>query len=152
MTDKFNNNEILNAFAFDENNDGILDNIVGYKKDTTGKIVEVSLDYDGDNKADTKIFFEYNSDGRIIKKYIDKNFDDNIDSIEIYEYDENGNITKKYDDNADGKIDYIERINDDGELIVEDIRDLKQKVKEALTDVAQETLKDLKSMISILKK
>ena len=81
----YDDSQIVNAIAFDENNDGILDNITGYKRDFLGRIVEVNLDFDGDNITDSKIFFEYDDQNRLIKKYTDKNQDGKIDAIEYYE-------------------------------------------------------------------
>lgn len=131
----YNDRQLAEVLAFDENNDGELDNIVGYKRDGLQRVVEVYLDYDGDGIADSKIFFEYDNFSRIIKKYMDKNLDGKIDATETYEYDANGNKTTYYDDNADGKVDYIETVDDDGNAYIEDVRDLKQKLKESINDL-----------------
>ena len=122
-------------FVFDENDDGIIDNIVEYKTDAFGRIIEICLDYDGDNVTDSKVFFEYGIDGKINKVYKDKNHDGIIDSIATYEYDSSGNKTVYYDDNADGKVDYIEKIDENGLTVIKDVRDFKQKIKETLKDI-----------------
>ncbi|MBQ9245479.1 hypothetical protein IJ182_04335 [bacterium] len=134
MSNEFDN-EVAKVLAFDENDDGTLDYIVSFQRNALGQIVEVCLDYDGDNKADSKIIFEYDALGRIIKKYKDKNHDGIIDAIETYEYDSSGNRTTKYDDNADGIIDYVETIDNEGKTVVEDVRDLKQKISDAIKDI-----------------
>ena len=137
MSENFSNEDLnaIKCLAFDENEDGVLDNIVGYKRNAQGRIVEISLDYDGDEMADSKIFFEYDLMGRILKKYTDKNHDGKIDAIVTFSYNDDGSVTKNYDDNADGKIDYVETVNKDGSSVIEDVRDLKQKIKETIQDI-----------------
>ncbi len=125
----------LEGFMLDDNEDGALDNIVGYKRDSSGRIVELSIDFDGDNMADSKIFIEYDNAGRIYKVYRDKNHDGTIDSVVIYEYGADETRTVQYDDNADGKIDYIEKIDESGLTTITDVRDFKQKFKEAFKEI-----------------
>ena len=121
------------CLVFDENEDGKLDEIIGYKKDAQGRIVEISIGYNGDGQTNGKVFFEYDSSGRITKKCSDKNNDGKIDYIINYKYNEDGSVSKYYDDNADGKIDFAENIKD-GKVVIEDVRDLTklQKLKEVL--------------------
>ena len=125
----------IKCLVFDENEDGILDNIVEFTKNGLGRVATISLDYDGDGKIDTKIYLEYNDDGSISKKCIDKNLDGKIDAIEIYSYDENGFKTVQYDDNADGKIDFIEMTDENGETIIKDKRGNTQKIVETIKNV-----------------
>ena len=85
-----------------------------------------------DNIPDAAVFFEYSETGRVVKKSIDKNLSGVINAVVEYDYDENGNPVVLYDDDADGKIDFIERINEAGETAIDDIRSKKQKFTDIL--------------------
>jgi len=121
----------LYFLAFDENEDGILDDIVEFSTNEQGLVSEVLIDYNHDYRADMKIYFEYDATGRLIKKSKDKNLNGEIDSIETYEYDENGKATIIYDDNADGKADYLE--TPDGEI--KDLRKKKDIILERIRNI-----------------
>ena len=132
-----NQNEVkeLGCLLFDENEDGSLDNIVEYHKDEYGNIVAISLDFDGDGVADAKAYLEYDEQGRIVKKSMDKDSDGKIDSVVYYEYDENGKASAKYDDNADGKVDYVEATDENGKTTITDVRGRTQKIMETIKNV-----------------
>ena len=125
----------LKCFIFDENEDGKIDIIVEYTKDELGRIITVTLDYDNDGIPDSKIYLEYDAEGNICKKGIDKNLNGKIDSIVIFERDNQGNISVHYDDNADGKIDFIETTDENGNITIKDTRGTIQKVKETIKNV-----------------
>ncbi len=127
--------KVLEGLIFDENCDGSLDNIVDYSKDAFGNILSASLDFDGDGVADSKVYFEYDDQGRMVQKSMDKNSDGKIDSVAYYKYDEAGNVSVHYDDNADGKVDYVETTDADGKTVIKDIRDKKQKIMETIKNV-----------------
>ncbi len=130
------NDNLTNVtLIFDENFDGELDNVIEYKENEQGKICEVSLDYDKDGTADLKIFYIYDNVGRLYKKYIDSNLDGKIDSIQTFVFDENGKVTIEYDDNADGKVDYIEFENELGKTEIKDVRDIKTKLENMVKDI-----------------
>jgi|GEM_PF-6208615 len=141
MTEFMNdeNRSELNVLVFDENDDGMLDNIVSFERNERGLISKVLLDFDGDNTPECAVFLEYDEIGKLKKKSIDKNLSGKINAVVEYDYDENGNPIVCYDDDADGKIDFIERKNAEGKTVVDDIRSRKQK----FTD----TLKGLKEII-----
>lgn len=123
------------ALVFDEDTDGTIDSVIEYKTNGINQIISVSLDNDDDGNVDRKIFFEYDNEGRLSKKLKDSNNNGVIDSIVIYEYDQEGNVTVHYDDNADGKVDYIETKDNNGEIVITDVRDLKQKMLETLPQI-----------------
>ena len=50
-------------------------------------------------------------------------------------YDENGKITTHYDDNADGKVDYIESTDENGKTTITDVRGTVQKIAETIKNV-----------------
>lgn len=127
--------KVLEGLIFDENCDGSLDNIVDYSKDEFGNVISASLDFDGDGVADSKVYFEYDEQGRIVQKSMDKDSDGKIDSVAYYKYDDAGNVSVHYDDNADGKVDYIETTDENGETYIKDVRDRKQKIMETIKDV-----------------
>ena len=127
--------KIVENMVFDENYDGTLDKIVEYNKNEAGQIVSVSLDYDGDGTIDAKVYFEYDDGGRVVQKSIDKNVNGKIDSVAMYKYDASGNVSIHYDDNADGKVDYIETTDENGNTIIKDVRDKKQKIIETIKNV-----------------
>ena len=66
---------------------------------------------------------------------MDKNSDGKIDSVIYYEYDENGKVSAKYDDNADGKVDYVEATDENGKTIITDVRGTVQKITETIKNV-----------------
>ena len=80
-------------------------------------------------------YFEYDEQGRIVQKSMDKDSDGKIDSVAYYKYDDAGNVSVHYDDNADGKVDYIETTDENGETYIKDVRDRKQKIMETIKDV-----------------
>lgn len=129
-----NRNE-LNVLVFDENDDGMLDNIVSFERNEKGLVSKVLLDFDGDNTPECAVFFEYDEAGKLKKKSIDKNLSGKINAVIEYDYDENGNPIVLYDDDADGKVDFIESTNTDGGTVVDDVRSRKQKFTDILKDI-----------------
>ncbi len=126
--------KILAELLMDENNDGAIDKIVSVKKDGCGRVSAIYFDYNGDNEPDYRILIEYSHDGRIYKIYKDKNLDGKIDSIQIFEYNSDGTKTIHYDDNADGNVDFIEQIYEDGSTTLTDVRSFKQKLKDSIKE------------------
>ncbi len=133
----------INKLVFDENDDGLLDKIVQVDRNDLGQISKVILDFEGDNIPDIAVYFEYDSLGRVITKSLDTNLDNSINKIIKYQYDDNGNYTIFYDDNADGKTDFIEKTDDQGNVRIHDVRSKTQKFSEIIKDFVSE-LKSLK--------
>ncbi len=135
--DDFNTENLdeLKGIVFDENDDGCLDDIVEFKKNSDGRIEEVSLDFNSDGIADAKLYFEYDNLGRLIKKSKDKNLSGKINSVTTYKYDENGKVSVYYDNNADGETDFIETFDKNGNSSIEDVRNTSKKIMETAKDI-----------------
>ena len=66
------NEQEINELVFDENDDGFLDNVISFDRNSLGKITKVVLDFEWDDVPDMAIYFEYDNKGRIQRKLIDK--------------------------------------------------------------------------------
>lgn len=134
MSEMFNNEirKELEGLVFDENEDGMLDNITAFERDERGLVSKVLLDFNGDNIPEVAVYLEYDEYGRVCKKSIDKNLSGKINASVEYRYDESGNPVMVYDDNADGKIDFVEHTNSSGKVVVEDLRNKSQKFTDLL--------------------
>ena len=126
------NKEELKILVFDENDDGMLDNIVSFERDGAGRISKVVLDFEYDDIPDVTIYFEYDAQDRLKKKIIDKNMDGKANAVVEYDWDEQGNPIIRYDDNADGRIDFVERKDESETTHIDDVRPNTQKFTDFL--------------------
>lgn len=93
------------TITFDNDGDGTPNEIVHYRYDDTGRLLEIHRDYDGNDVVDAIFTYQYDEFGQVTVYSEDANVDGVPDFSYQISYDEHGNRTLlEIDRNGDGNI------------------------------------------------